>query len=133
MKRLHLIVGVILFIAFAVTGRLMRIDFPDKDLIPQDLRILTRSRHIYIFFSSLIHLVLGVYLQMDTRRHIRPLQLAGSFILIVSSVLLLWAWWFETYQLQHFSNLSRQGIYASLAGVGLHLIAGLVRGVSSKQ
>jgi hypothetical protein len=129
----HLIFGVALFIAFAVTGKFMRVDFPDKDAIPQDLRLLMRSRHIYILFSSLIHLMLGVYMQMESDKRLRSLQYAGSFILAVSSGLLLWGWWVETYQLQHFSDISRQGIYASLAGVGLHLIASLGRVVSSKR
>jgi hypothetical protein len=129
----HLIFGIALFIAFAVTGKFMRIDFPDKDLIPQDLRLLMRSRHIYILFSSLIHLMLGVYIRMESDKRLRSLQYAGSFVLVVSSGLLLWGWWVETYQLQHFSDISRQGIYASLAGVGLHLIAGLGRVVSSKR
>ena len=129
----HLIFGIVLFIAFAVTGKFMRVDFPDKDAIPQDLRILMRSRHIYILFSSFIHLILGVYLRVESDARIRSLQHAGSFILLVSSGLLLWAWWVETYQLQHFSDVSRQGIYASLAGVSLHFIAGLARVVSSKR
>ena len=129
----HLIFGIALFIAFAVTGKFMRVDFPDKEVIPQDLRLLMRSRHIYILFSSLIHLILGVYLQMDSDKRLRSLQYAGSFILAVSSGLLLWGWWVETYQLQHFSDISRQGIYASLAGVSLHFIAGLARVVSSKR
>ena len=111
----------------------MRIDFPDKDLIPQDLRLLMRSRHIYILFSSLIHMVLGLYIQMEKDTRIRALQFAGSAILALSSGVLLWAWWAETYQLRHFSDLSREGIYMSLAGVGVHVIAGLARVVSSKR
>src|SRR5258708_21131167 len=64
---LHLIIGLSLFVIFLITGKYMRVDFPDKEIIPQDLRLLMRSRHIYILFSALIHLALGVYLQ------IRPL------------------------------------------------------------
>lgn len=133
MKKAHLIVGLLVLIAFAVSGKFMRVDFPDKDLIPQDLRMLMRSRHIYILFSGLLHMLLGVYLTVDKEPRIRPLQQAGSVILLVSSGVLIWAWWVETYQLQQFSNVSRQGIYAALAGVGLHLIAGLARVVSSKR
>lgn len=133
MKRVHLALGILLFIAFCVTGKLMRIDFPDKEAIPQDLRLLMRSRHIYILFASLLNLLLAVYVSIDEDKRIRPLQYAGSFTLVLSGVLLIWGWWSETYQLQHFSDISRQGIYASLAGVGLHLIAGLGRVVSSKR
>ncbi len=53
------------------------------------------------------------------------LQYTGSGILVLSSALLVWGFIVETYQLQHFSDISRYGIYASLAGVGLHLIGGL--------
>ncbi len=120
----HLVVGAAAFIAFVVTGKFMRIDFPDKGSIPPELRMLMRSRHIYILFSGLIHLVLGIYLQIGPQTWRRSLQYLGSLLLVISSGLLLWAFIVETYQLQHFSDISRWGIYLSLAGVGAHLIGG---------
>ena len=125
----HLIFGLLLFAVFAATGKFMRIDFPDKDAIPQELRLLMRSRHIYILFSALIHLVLGVYLRVSPVAAQRILQYAGSFLLTTASVLLVWAFVTETYSLQHFSDISRYGIYTSLGGVGLHLL-GSIRGHS---
>ncbi|MEP6788848.1 MAG: hypothetical protein ABJB40_10485 [Acidobacteriota bacterium] len=125
MRRLHLILGLLLFIVFVVTGRYMRVDFPDKDLMPQDLRLLMRSRHIYILFNGLIYLVLGVYLQVRPQTWRRIFQYLGSVLLVLSSVLLVWGFVFETYVTQHFSALSFFGIIASLAGVGFHLIGGL--------
>ena len=125
MRKLHLILGILAFGAFVTTGRYMRIDFPDKDAIPQDLRLLMRSRHIYILFSALIHLSLGMYLQIRAQVWQQALQYFGSFLLVISSGLLLWAFIVETYQLEHFSNISRYGIYASLAGIGFHLVGGL--------
>ena len=127
MQYAHLIFGVGLFLVFAVTGRYMRVDFPDKDIIPQELRLLMRSRHIYILFSALIHLALGVYLQIRPQLWRRVLQYGGSAVLVASSVVLVWAWYAETYTLEHFSDISRNGIYASLWGIGLHLIGGLGR------
>ena len=123
----HLIFGILLFIVFTVTGRFMRVDFPDKDAISPELRVLMRSRHIYILFSALIHLVLGAYLRMGTDMRIKLLQYAGSLILVISSVYLVWAFVTETYTLQHFSDLSRNGIYMALAGVGLHLFGGIAK------
>ena len=125
MKWFHLIFGILLFVVFTITGRYMRADFPDKDAMPQELRILMRSRHIYILFSALIHLVLGSYMQMGPERGTRILQYAGSAVLIISSGLLVWAWIVETYSLQHFSNISGYGIYTALAGVVLHLLGGI--------
>jgi len=121
----HLIFGVVMFVVFVTTGKFMRVDFPDKDAIPQELRILMRSRHIYILFSALIHLMLGAYFQLRPEVGRKILQFAGSAILFVSSGLLVWAFVTETYALQHFSNLSRYGIYTALAGVGLHLLAAI--------
>lgn len=127
MKWFHLIFGIVLFVIFTITGRYMRVDFPDKDAIDQFLRVLMRSRHIYILFSSLIHISLGVYLTLSARLWQKLLQIAGSILLVASSVPLVWAWYFETYQTQQFSDISREGIYLSLAGVVLHLIGGVSR------
>jgi Mn2+/Fe2+ NRAMP family transporter len=124
-KWFHLIFGILLFIVFTVTGRYMRVDFPDKDAIDQFLRVLMRSRHIYILFSALIHLALGVYMQLRPQTWRKFVQIAGSVTLVAASVLLVYAWQVETYDLQQFSELSRNGIYLSLAGVGLHLIGGV--------
>jgi hypothetical protein len=128
MSWFHLIFGLILFVVFTQTGSFMRADFPDKDAIPQELRILMRSRHIYILFSALIHIAIGAYFQSRVRTPARILQYSGSAFLTIASVLLVWAFITETYSLQHFSNISRYGIYMSLAGVGLHALSAIDRG-----
>ena len=127
MKWFHLTVGVLLFVAFCITGRMMRLDFPDKNAIPQELRILMRSRHIYILFNSLIWLVLGVYFRANPQVVRRALQYAGSIFLLISAGFLIAGWYVESYDLAHFSDISREGIYLSLAGVGFHLIGGIGR------
>lgn len=125
MSWFHLIFGLLLFVVFTITGRYMRVDFPDKTDIDQTLRILMRSRHIYILLSSLMHVVIGVYIQMRPQMTRRVLQIAGSAVLGTASVLLVYAFAVETYQIKGYSNYSRWGLYLSLAGVGLHLIGGL--------
>lgn len=124
MSYAHLIFGVIVFIIFLITGKFMRLDFPDKEIIPQDFRLLMRSRHIYILFSSFIHILLGVYLQVETRIWRKTLQLFGSTLLIAGSILLIWAFVYETYTMKTFSEASRWGIYLSLGGTILHLVGG---------
>jgi len=128
MKWFHLAVGLLLFVAFCVTGKMMRLDFPDKNAIPPDLRILMRSRHIYILFNSLIWLMLGAYLQISPRTLPRALQYFGSILLLTSASFLLFGWYSESYQLQHFSDVSREGIYLSLAGVGFHVLGAIGSG-----
>lgn len=127
MKWVHITFGLLLFVVFTQTGAFMRADFPDKDAISQELRILMRSRHIYILFSSLIHIALGTYLIIDADVRRRIIQYLGSAVLFASSLLLVWAFISETYSVLGYSALSRNGIYLSLAGVGLHLLGGLTR------
>jgi hypothetical protein len=123
----HLIFGLVLFVVFTQTGEYMRVDFPDKEAISQELRVLMRSRHIYILFSALIHLSLGVYLRMNARPWQKVLQYGGSLLLTAAGVVLVWAFITETYHFQGYSDFSRNGIYLSLAGVGMHLIGGIRR------
>ena len=124
MSYAHLIFGIILFVIFLITGKFMRVDFPDKEIIPQDLRLLMRSRHIYILLSSLIHVVLGIYLQIHAQIWRKFVQILGSVLLISGSVLFVWAFVHETYTTQHFSDISRNALYTTLAGIVLHLIGG---------
>ena len=123
----HLIFGVLLLVVFTQTGAYMRADFPDKEAISQELRVLMRSRHIYILFSAFIHMALGVYMRPSPSAWRKAVQLLGSAILVASSGLLVWAFIVETYTLHGFSDFSRNGIYLTLAGVILHLIGGLRR------
>ena len=125
MKRLHISVGFVMFVIFTITGQYMRADFPDKDVIPPEFRILMRSRHIYILFSALIHLALGIYTQLSRDRWQQIIQLIGSSVLVASSILLVAAFVMETYAYQQFTDISRYGIYTSLWGIGFHLIGGI--------
>lgn len=102
----------------------MRVDFPDKEIIPPDFRLLMRSRHIYILLAGLIHVVLGVYLEMQTGFWRKSLQIFGSFLLFAGTLLLVWAFVYETYMTKGFSEASRAGLYATLAGVIFHLFGG---------
>jgi len=125
MSWFHLVFGFLLFWVFTITGQYMRADFPDKADIDQAFRLLMRSRHIYILLSSLIHLSLGAYMKLRPHPVQKTLQIAGSGLLAAASVLLVYAFAVETYQLHGFSSLSRYGLYLSLAGIGLHLFGGL--------
>jgi len=123
MARAHLIFGVIVFIVFLITGRFMRVDFPDKEIIPQELRLLMRSRHIYILLSSFIHILLGLYLQISPQTWRKYLQIFGSLLLTLGSALIIWAFVYETYTTKQFSDVSRFGLYVTLAGTAFHLFS----------
>lgn len=124
MSYAHLIFGILAFVTFLVTGKLMRVDFPDKSLIEPEFRILMRSRHIYILLAALIHLALGIYLEIRPHKLQKSLQMFGSFLLFVGTAMLIYAFFYETYTAHKFSEFSRQGLYLSLAGTIFHLFGG---------
>ncbi len=79
------------------------------------------SRHIYILLSSLIHIVLRIYLEIQAKIWRKVLQILGSILLISGSVLFVWALIHETYGIGHFSDISRFALYTTLAGTVFHL------------
>jgi uncharacterized membrane protein len=124
MSYAHLIFGLIGFVVFLMTGKFMRWDFPDKEIIPQEFRLLMRSRHIYILLSAFAHILLGLYLQIHKETWRKSLQFFGSGLLFTGTILLISAFFYETYRTQHFSEVSRFGLYTTLAGTILHLFGG---------
>lgn len=126
MKRLHIIFGIVVLVIFLTTGQFMEAYFPDKETMSPDLRLLMRSRHIYILFSGLVHLVLGVYWRAYPQRWRKVLQFTGSFFLTLGSILLIWAFVSETFYIKTFSELSMSGVIISALGAVLHAIAGIL-------
>jgi uncharacterized membrane protein len=124
---LHLVVGVVVFFVFTTTGSYMRADFPNKDAIPPEFRMLMRSRHIYILFSALIHLAIAAYFRLARAPLVRTVQVIGSVLLLCSSGLLIWAFAAETYSFRHASNISSFGIFTSLAAVIIQVIGGFAQ------
>jgi hypothetical protein len=124
MARLHLIFGLVTFVVFLITGRMMRSDFPDKEIISQEFRLLMRSRHIYILFAALMNILLGVYLRISDDARRRYVQIFASALLFAGTLLMIFAFFYETYTTRHFSEISRFGLYASLAGTIFHLLGG---------
>lgn len=120
MRKVHFILGIVLFVIFLITGQFMEAHSAHKDLIGQDLRLLMRSRHIYILYCGFLHTLLGIYLKLEPGGWRLWLQYAGSILLTISGGLLVWAFAAETYIYAGFSEISRIGIYTSLAGVALH-------------
>ncbi len=123
MKRFHLIFGSGAFLLFLITGYLMRSGFPDKDTVEGSLRMLMRSRHIYLLMSALINILLGVYYRPFGTRTSHHLQSAGSSLVTAGSVILAAAFFFETYSYGRHTFISAFGIIATAGGVGLHLLA----------
>lgn len=123
MARAHLLFGIIVFVVFLITGQFMDGSFPDKEAVSPEFRLLMRSRHIYILLSSFVHIILGLYLQISPQNWRKYLQISGSVFLTLGTVLLIYAFFYETYTTKQFSEASRFGLYTTLAGTAFHLFS----------
>lgn len=61
MKRIHLIFGVFVVVAFLLTGQYMDKYHNHLVGVPDGPRLLYRTRHIFILLASLLNLGLGAY------------------------------------------------------------------------
>ena len=122
MRRFHLIVGIAVVVVFLLTGLWMRRHEPPMNTLSDAMRLMHRSRHIYILASGLVNLMLGLYIQHRPAGWRGRVQWIGSGLLIASPMLLVLAfsvepgvgfrgemWW------------SRLGLYTLFGGCMLHL------------
>jgi len=91
----HLVAGLILLVIFPLTGVYLRLRSPHLMQASDRLRFSMRGNHIYILFSSLIHLSLGASLRISVARLWGRLQILGSVLLHLSSALVVAAFFYE--------------------------------------
>jgi hypothetical protein len=125
MRRVHLVFGIIALIAFAATGMVMRTHSPRLRGLDDGVRLMYRSRHIYLMASGMANVLLGVYLVPSRVAWRRGLQRAGSILFLTAPILLLAAFFAETgYGLAGGLWRSMSGLFALLAGTILHFVGG---------
>ena len=128
MKRIHLIAGLVVVATFLLTGQYLRHCFPSKESLREltdGVRLLFRSRHIYILCAGLLNLALGLYFENRTARWRRAVQFAGSALLLVAPVLLFAAFVVEPARSDLDTPLSHFGLYALFGGTMLHAVSGI--------
>jgi hypothetical protein len=123
LKLFHKIFGLLVVLAFLLTGQYMDLYHHHLREMPDGLRMLYRSRHIYILLTGLIHLGIGTYVIYRRELWRRILQLLGSTLLVISSILLLGAFFYEPKLMNLYTPLSHWGMYTVLAGTLLHLFS----------
>jgi hypothetical protein len=124
MKRFHQIFGLLVLIVFLLTGQYMDRYHHHLSEMPDGMRMLYRTRHIYILLTGLVHLGIGTYFTLERQLWSRILQYLGSTLLVISTVLLLIAFFYEPKLQNLYTPLSHRGIYAALAGTLMHLFCG---------
>ena len=125
MKKIHLIFGGLVVIAFLLTGQYM--DKYQNHLVgvPDGPRLLYRTRHIFILLAGLLNLGLGAYFTYRIQTWRRTLQLFGSLLIFTASFLYLIAFFYEPNLSDLQTPLSHWGTYAIAAGALLHVVSGV--------
>lgn len=93
--------------------------------VPDATRLLYRSRHIYILMAALINLVLGVYFVRRNGRVQRWIQVTGSLLLSIGTLLLLRAFMTEPVTGIRVTPFTHWGMYLMLGSVILHVLSGI--------
>jgi hypothetical protein len=123
-RGLHLLIGLLALLAFLITGQFIRHHQPPTPQLDDALRLLLRSRHIYILASALVNLMLGLYLESKPGWR-GVTQAAGSCMAMASPLFLILAFAAEPAQgFQPEMFRSSAGLYLLFLGSMLHLITG---------
>jgi len=121
MKRIHFVVGLVLVLVFVLTGQYM--DYVHNRTLPDGIRILYRSRHIYLLLNALINITLGLYVQYAAAGWRRSIQLIGSVLIMIAPAFLLAGFFYEPPRGAEHTIIAPYGIFATAIGILLHLVS----------
>jgi hypothetical protein len=125
MRRFHVIFGLTLLVVFLLTGQYMDRYHNHLEFMPDGPRMMYRSRHIFILMSGLLHLGIGTYFSFRSTTARRALQIVGSILITVATVLFTVAFFYEP-RLEGLRNqLTLPGTIMIAVGSLLHLFSGL--------
>ena len=123
MKRFHLIFGILVVIAFLLTGQYMDRYYNHLQGMADSPRLLYRTRHIFILLSGLLHLGIGTYFVYRRERWRWILQLLGSLMITAAPILFIVAFFQEPKLTDLYTPLSHKGMYLIAVGTLLHLFS----------
>lgn len=112
--------GVAIFIASGISMRLSHVEH-----IPEGaaLHFIFRSRHIYLLFSALLNIAVGLAPSLPESGRGSRIGIIGSALIIVSPVLMALGFFMGPLMTQHENELSRFGVYAAALGMLLYGLA----------
>ena len=125
MKLLHQITGILVVVIFLLTGQYLDFYYPHMDGVSDGVRMMFRSRHIYILLAGLLNIGIGVYFSYHKKFWRKILQLTGSSMLLVAPLLLTAAFFYEPTHGHLQRPFTLPAIVALLSGTLLHLLSGI--------
>jgi choline-glycine betaine transporter len=125
MKRFHAVFGLVVVIVFLLTGQYMDRYLHHLKGMPDGPRMLFRTRHIFILLAGLLHVAIGAYFTSQSTQTRRLMQMLGSVLMVVATVLFVLAFFYEPKLADLKTPLSHWGMYSIFAGTLLHLLSGV--------
>ena len=119
----HLIVGSTFLVGFLLTGQYMHRYLGHLQDTPGTERMLYRSTHIYLLWSALLNLALGLHLRLSAAKRRRTVQRIGSIMILGGPFLLAIAFFYEPSLTGLARPFSRPAIYSAFGGLLLHMLA----------
>ena len=113
-----------LVLVFLLTGQYMDRYHNHMVGVEVGVRMLYRTRHIFILLTGLLNLGIGAYFNYRPEFWRRMLQVAGSGLIILASFLFIVAFFYEPTLTGLYTPLSHWGTYTILAGTLCHLLSG---------
>ncbi len=124
-RTLHLVIGALGFAAFVLTGQYMHWVHGHLHGMADGPRLLYRTSHIYLLWSSLLNVLLGCYLNPFRNRSLRLVQSIAGLAILVGPFLLATSFFVESNNPSLARPITRLAIYLALAGGVLHALATL--------
>lgn len=123
LKTIHVAVGILGLIAFVLTGQYMAIFLGGLTGMADGPRLLYRTSHLYLMWSSLANLLVGCYFVVASRQGARVLQIISSIALLVGPPLMVTAFFMDTHLVELQRPFSGTANVLALGGVILNVIA----------
>jgi hypothetical protein len=116
----HRLLGLAAVALFLVTGLIMRRQHLELLSVDSGLRMLFRSRHVYLLFSGLVNVTVGLGFVLPSSGRGSRFALSGSILMLLSPLLLAAAFFLEPMASGRAGRLSALGVFVAFLGVGAY-------------
>jgi hypothetical protein len=123
LRAIHLGLGILGIVAFVLTGQYMGIFLAGLEGMPDGPRLLYRTSHLYLMWSSLLNLTVGYYFAPASGRNAKWVQAFSSALLLLGPPLILTGFFIESPANDLDRVFSSWANYFALGGVILHIVA----------
>jgi hypothetical protein len=122
-RSVHLIIGIVTILVFALTGQYMDKYLDHLKGLEDFSRLSFRTGHIYILLSGITLTMMGLHFQFFENILLKILQLMGSILMVASIILFIVSFFKELPTDVVELSLRRMAIYFIFAGALFHFVS----------